>query len=568
MADYDSTSNGRPRRESEAPDPAKLVRRYERGLDRYASVGARQQRILSFIIPHKSAVMSKRMEGADQSERVWDSTAIQANKLLASSIQGSLMSQAIRWFRLVLRNQDIMTKQVTDWLEDVIEVMYQALRQSNFYAEASELCLDLGAIGIGCLFVEERKKSIGQEGFGGFRFQAIGPGRYVIEENHEGRVDVVFRPFDMSARNIVDAFGDKSLPDVIRTAMMDRPDKEFEIIHAVYPRRVENPKRKDAEHMRWASCYFHRASKQILSEGGFEEFPYMVPRWDKESEGIYGYGPGQIAIFDILTLNRTIELALRAASKAIDPPGLVNSDAVFGSLDITPASVNPVDGPPKDAWAPMESGARFDVSELLERKLETKIERMFFWDQLQLQGDKLMTATEVERRLELMRRVLGPTLGRFESELLSPLLNRCFGLMFRAGVLPPPPEELSGQDLDIEYEGPLARSQKATRLAASDEVMAKIAQVASFAPEQAVALLDNFDLDDWIRDQATIAGLPSENLADTQQRDQIRANRAQQQANALKVQQMQALAEGAGKVAPFLGALHEMNAGGPNGKAA
>lgn len=570
MADYtsgDQTNGAAPRRESEAPDPARLIRRYERGLDRYAPVAARQQQILSFIIPHKSAVLSKRTEGSEQTERVWDSTAIQANKLLASSIQGSLMSQAIRWFRLVLRNRDAMTKPVTDWLEDVVEILYQALRQSNFYAEASELCLDLGAIGIGALFVEERKKAIGQMGFGGFRFQAIGPGRYVIEENYEGLVDVFFRPFDMSARNIADAWPKATLPDAIRSALADKPDKEFEILHAVYPRTVDNPKRKDAQHMRWASCYLHRTSKTILSEGGYEEFCYLVPRWDKESDGIYGYGPGHVALYDIRTLNRAIELGLSAASKALDPPGLVNSDAVFGELDLRPAAQTPVDGDPRLAWMPMESGAKFDVGQILERKLEEKIERIFYWDQLQLQGDKLMTATEVERRLELMRRVLGPTLGRFESELLSPLLNRCFGLMYRAGALPPAPEELSEQDLDIEYEGPLARSQKATRLAASDEVMAKIQQIASFAPEQAIALLDNFNMDNWIRDQATIAGLPSENLADVQQRDQVRAQRAQQQANMAKMQQMQMLAEGAGKVAPLLDSLHNA-AAGANGKAA
>src|SRR4026209_2920379 len=137
MPDYDATTNGAtsaPKRESEAPDPARLVKREERALERYNPVAARQQRILQFVIPHKSAVTSKRTEGSEQTERVWDSTAIQANKLLASSIQGSLMSRAIRWFRLVLRNQEAMTKPVTDWLEDVGGVLYQALRAVDFFA--------------------------------------------------------------------------------------------------------------------------------------------------------------------------------------------------------------------------------------------------------------------------------------------------------------------------------------------------------------------------------------------------------------------------------------------------
>ena len=357
MADYtsgDQTNGTRPKRESEPPDGARLVKRYERGLERRSTVDTTQQRILEYIIPHKADITRTRTEGQERTEKVWDSTAIQANKLLASSIQGSLMSQAIRWFRLVLRNQDLMTKPVTDWLEDVVEILYQALRQSNFYAEASELCLNLGAIGIGAIFVEERKKTEGQAGFGGFRFQTIG-GRYVIEENPEGRVDAFFRAFPMSARNIQDSWPNAELPDPIRTSLPERPDKEFEIVHAVYPRRVGNPKRKDAQHMKWASCYVFRSTKTILSEGGYEEFPYLVPRWDKESEGIYGYGPGHIALPDIRTLSRAIELGLSAASKALDPPGLVNSDAVFGELDLRPAAQTPVDGDPRLAWVPLES---------------------------------------------------------------------------------------------------------------------------------------------------------------------------------------------------------------------
>ena len=303
VADYtsgDQTNGTRPKRESEAPDGARLVKRYERGLERRSTVDTTQQRILEYIIPHKADITRTRTEGQERTEKVWDSTAIQANKLLASSIQGSLMSQAIRWFRLVLRNQDLMTKPVTDWLEDVVEILYQALRQSNFYAEASELCLNLGAIGIGAIFVEERKKTRREQGFGGFRFQTIG-GRYVIEENPEGRVDTFFRAFPMSARNIQDSWPNAELPDPIRTSLPERPDKEFEIVHAVYPRRVRNPKRKDAQHMKWASCYIFRSTKTILSEGGMKSSRTSSRGGTRKAKGSTGMVPA-ISRPDIRTL--------------------------------------------------------------------------------------------------------------------------------------------------------------------------------------------------------------------------------------------------------------------------
>ena len=169
MAEYDQA----PQRESDAPDPAQLVKRYEFLWGQAGNVRTTQQTLAEFIAPNKSDITIERAAGQERTQRVWDSTAIHANVLLASSIQGSLMSQAIRWFSLRLRNQDAMTKTVTDWLEDVEERIYLALRQSNFNSEAGELCLDIGCFGIGAFLVDERTE-FGVEGFAGFRFQKIG----------------------------------------------------------------------------------------------------------------------------------------------------------------------------------------------------------------------------------------------------------------------------------------------------------------------------------------------------------------------------------------------------------
>ena len=83
-------------------------------------------------------------------------------------------------------------------------------------------------------------------------------------------------------------------------------------------------------------------------------------------------------------------------------------------------------------------------------------------DQLELNEGPQMTATEVQVRYELMQRLLGPTLGRLQSEFLNPIVERAFYSMLRGNALPPMPEVLQqiGGDLDIEYVGPLARSQK------------------------------------------------------------------------------------------------------------
>ena len=89
-----------------------------------------------------------------------------------------------------------------------------------------------------------------------------------------------------------------------------------------------------------------------------------------------------------------------------------------------------------------------------------RIREGFFIDQLQLQQGPQMTATEVLQRTEEKLRLLGPVMGRLQSELLSPLINRVFGLLARQGKLPPVPEVLQNSDYSIEYVSPLARAQK------------------------------------------------------------------------------------------------------------
>jgi len=161
-----------------------------------------------------------------------------------------------------------------------------------------------------------------------------------------------------------------------------------------------------------------------------------------------------------------------------------------------------------------------------------------------------------------MQQFLAPVLARLESEGLAPKLNREFNLMWRAGAFPPPPPELKGQELDIEYEGPLARSQKATRLAGFQQYMALMAPFEQTKPE----VFDNLDTDYIARDLSEVAGLPAPYLVDEKVRDEVRGRRAQEK----KAQQAIALAQqaaGIGKdMAPALAASKDMQQQGGGGE--
>ena len=164
--------------------------------------------------------------------------------------------------------------------------------------------------------------------------------------------------------------------------------------------------------------------------GGYNEFPYLVPRWAKATGEIYGRSPSYNALPDIKTLNKAVEIGLKAWAKAIDPPLLVQDDGVVGRVRTTPAGITVIrnDG----AIKPLQTGSNWQITDMKETQLRTAIRQAYYSDQLQLQEGPQMTATEVQVRYELMQRLLGPTLGRFQSEFLNPLIERVFGIMFRS----------------------------------------------------------------------------------------------------------------------------------------
>jgi hypothetical protein len=539
-------------------DPAQLVTRYERLWSRAQTYRAHCQELADYVMPGRNPIIRTGVEGEKRTQRVYDSTAIEARKLLSASMQGALTNHALRWFSLKTRNQaNNDTWEVQAWLEDAEERMSLALRQSNFYEE-SFLCYDdLATFATAALYCEENEKPPTGAPFGGLLFRALPIQEYVIEEAHDGLVDTVLRSFELSARAAIQRFGRDTVSEQIRGAMdSGRGDDRFRILHGVYPRADAERTRYGSRGLPVVSCYVEHGTRTLLRESGFHEFPYAVPRWSKLSGEVYGTdSPAMIALPDIKTLNQADMLTLQSGELAIRPPYVQMEDGIVGDIDLRPNGQTVLTRP--DALRPLETGGKFDVGQLLMEQRRQRIQRIFFWEQLQLVEGRTMTATEVERRWEIMRRILGPTLGRFEYEFLNRVIERVFALMFRAGALLPPPEAVLGDDLDIEYEGPLARSQKSQRVGGWEATLGHLHALQAVSPEAVVTALDNYDLDDALRDQATIVGLPPSYLRSREEVAQVRAQRQQMQQQALQMQQMGQMAEAAGKAAPMLTAVDQ-----------
>ena len=144
-----------------------------------------------------------------------------------------------------------------------------------------------------------------------------------------------------------------------------------------------------------------------------------------------------------------------------------------------------------------------------------------------------MTATEVQVRYELMQRLLGPTLGRFQTEFLNPLIERVFGLMFRKGQFMTPPDNISEANMDIEYVGPLARSQRMEEAVAVERLYQLAMTIGQANPD----IMDLIDHDKAVRLRAKLLGVPKNILRGEAEVNGIRQQRAQQQQMAMQQQQ-------------------------------
>ena len=450
------------------------------------------------------------------------------------------------WFGLTLDGYDTaQLKEAREWLNSTSKIMWRELNRSNFHEQVHEVYLDLCAFGTGCLLEEENEDREGN--FTGIRFEAHPIRDYLIEENEFGIVDRICILREMTARQMAKKWGKNKLDKNVLKALSDNDPKLWPVLHWVTPRDEFDYRRSGKNNMPYQSIWIDEENRHCVHEGGYPEFPVHVPRWAKSSGEKFGRGPGISALPDIKVLNEATRLELNAWAKAIDPPLMIQDDGVIGdNVDLRPAAANVVRT--LDAIKPIDTGARWDVNRIKLDEYRLSIRQAFFADQLELpqQGPE-MTATEVQVRFELMQRILGPTLGRLEVELLNPVISRTFQILYRNGAIDPMPEFVNenATDVDISYVGPLSRAQKAAEVSAFLRYIQSITPLAQLNPQ----VLDNIDFDEctrWLHEQSD---LPEKLMIAQRQIDMMRRQRAEAAQAAATEQEAAATADNAQKLA-------------------
>ena len=508
------------------------------------------QEIGDFVAPNKGNITKKRTHGDKNTERIFDGTAQFAAELMASSMHGMLTNSGTPWFSLRYTDEEFETDDTSkEWLEAATDTMYVEIGRSNFHEAINELYFDLVTFGTAVMFVDTDKE-------GTLRFSTRHISECYVSEDEFGRVDTVFREFKMPARAAVAQFGEENITQRLLKKSQDDPYDMVELLHVVMPRYDRDTVKIDAKNKPVASIYLDPGDKKIISESGFDEFPYMVPRFRKASyENGYGRSPAMTALADIKMLNEMSKAVIQAAQLQIHPPLLVPDDGFILPVRTVPGGLNFYRSGTRDRIEPLNIGANNPLGENQLEQRRTAIRAAFYVDQLVTGNRPGMTATEVIQKSTEKMRILAPLTGRLQSELLRPLIDRIFNLISKKKGFAPAPETMAGNEIDIEYVSPLAKAQRQGDVQASLELFQFLAPLMQVDPN----VVDFLDVDGLAKHIIKTTGVPASVVRGAEEVAVIREQKQQMQAQMAQDQRTAMLAQAAGEAAPGLRAADDVS---------
>ncbi len=493
------------------------------------------QEIADLVLPNQGDFTTQKSPGQKSSKNVYDTTAGDSNKLLASTILGGMISPGVKWANLGLKGMPAKTDSGRTFLDIASDAILDVLSgpESHFISQAHEFLLSVGAFGTACMFVEEDNED------GEIKFCTIHLAEIFVLEDKYGHIDTVFRKFKFSARQAAQMWGEKVHPKMME-CLTKEPDKKFELLHIVMPR--DDVRGVGKNKLPYASYYLDVENKHIITEGGFHEMPYIISRFYKLTGETYGRSPAWDALPNIKMLNVLQRDIIKTINFQATPPMLVADDGVMMPLEIKPFGVV-VGGLSLDGTArvqPLQLGTNpAQIFDLIQAK-QGQVKQSYFVDSLTPKAGTPITATEAAQQHESFLRLMTPQMSRFQEEFLEPIIERVFGLLLRKGILGDIPEELQGKKMEVTYLGPLAKLQKQHDLAAAQKYFASIAPLAQLMPE----VLDAIHPDRFAARMADLSGLSHQVFRTQKEIDDIRSERQK----AMQAQQNMQMAQTAGDV--------------------
>jgi hypothetical protein len=371
---------------------------------------------------------------------------------------GNICPPTTKWFGFrAYENALNDSKAVKEAMQEIDERMMEAFARSNFY----DICPIMFRYGVTAETVAILMEDDIDDG--SVYFEVLPPKEVYVANDSKRQASTVYREFDLTAEQAGEMFDQKKLSLPLQKAIKETPDTLFPFVHVVEKRVKRNKDLRDVSNMPYSGCVFERDGKEALIDTGYNTHPIPVWRWETRGADAYGYGPTTDAMPDIKTLNEAARSTLIAVQKAAEPPGYVPEE-MGDEDDVTdePGVINTYKDPGRLPIFPQRGQGYMQVKDFMATVSERvhDIYRTKYFQMLMQISSSQMTAYEVrERKIERIT-AMGSIIGRFQSEMLTKIIERVFFIEMSAGRIPAMPQELSGKRLRIDFLGPFAQAQK------------------------------------------------------------------------------------------------------------
>jgi len=512
--------------------------------------------LADFILPrrYKWLITPNQMNrGSPINQHILDSTGTLAARNLAAGMFSGTCSPTRPWIKLKIGHLDsTQTSPTSLWLAECERLMYLIFAESNFYTAMAIFMFDLVVFGTAVNLIYEDFDNV---------INCINPcfGEYYVDIDGKYRPVIFYREFTYTIAQVVDEFGWENCSSMIQQ-FYDRRDgagltREVIIAHAIEP-NTDAEKYGILSHFKYRETYWEwggatnpqsgTSSRGFLRKRGFNERAAIIGRWDLVGNDPYGRSVGMDALPDIKQLQQETRRKAQGIDKGINPPLVADVQLKNQPASLLPGGITFLQGmmstgndgmkPAYGNWKPDIASISADLEEVRKRIRDTFFNNLFNVAS-QFETRSNITAVEWDMRKAESLIMLGPVFQRLYNEVFTPTIDRVWGIMSRAGIIPAPPPEVAGKNIEVKFSSLLEISQNAAQAGSIERMFQVTGQIAGIDP----AATDNLDFDMALDIYSSLLNNSPRIIRSPAQLTAIRQARQQQQQAAQAAQQAETM---------------------------
>lgn len=495
-----------------------------------------------WILPMFAKIQTQRVPGEPLGVELHDITARTEARNMASGLSSAIIPAGQQFFDLRAGNRDVRDDaEVEEYLSELTEDVHEEMFGTNFMEEFNAALTSLIVFGNSCTLPRWTVKT-------GLVYRTYPIGSYQMRADSDGKIDTLILTLKRTSRQLEQMFP-KTIGEHVKKALTEQGEgrnttnQRFQIIQIVQPRKQFNRNLVDNRNMPFESVVIGELDRNILSESGFPEFPFSMPRWFRSPGEVYGRGIGTEQLPQVRKTNQQEADHTQAGNRWVEPP-LEILESFDGTVNLSPRAQNFVMEMGSIAAIDLGAKGSYPISQEELSEQRDLIKEGWFKSTFEpltpLTGDR-RNVEEIRGRLNEAFKKLSNPLSRIFNEKLNIDIERTVKLLVVNGVVRPPPPQL--RKVKIEYIGPAAKALTDQHVIAFDNWTAMGERLEATIP----GIMDNVNADEGFRDVGRGLGVKESHIRAIDKRDEIRVERQRLEEEAAALEKAQVLAQGYGQ---------------------